>query len=950
MHNSAAESADTSPIEAIRIRGARVHNLQDIDLDIPRDALVVITGLSGSGKSSLAFDTVFAEGQRQYIESLSPYARQFLVQLERADVDLIEGLQPTISVDQRGGNLNPRSTVATVTEIYDYLRLLYARVGEAHCPGCGVSIRQQSPEQIVDEIMRLPERTKAMVLAPFVRGRKGEHKEVFETIRKAGFVRVRADGQVYDIDNPPQLVRQRNHDIEAVVDRIVVREGVRPRVAESVQLAVKYAEGIVLVACLGPDGDAAAREAWQDRLFSTQSACPNCKLSFEELEPRSFSFNSPYGACPDCEGLGYRIEFDPDLVAPDLSRSLATGAVVPWRTAGQSAEPAIERVAAFLSDRGYRRNTAWSSLAANDCQHLFRGDGADFVGLVTMLEQQYVTTTSAKAREQLEAFRGRVVCHACGGARLRAEARAVRINGLAIHEFTAQTVEGARTFLPRLGFAGIEAAVAAPLITEIARRLDFLHKVGLDYLTLDRPADSLSGGESQRIRLASGLGSGLVGVCYVLDEPSIGLHQRDNDRLIAALRQLQQQGNSVLVVEHDEAMMREADQLIDLGPGAGRLGGRVLAQGTPAEVSARPESLTGRYLSGAAKIPVPPARRTNRSKQSIVIAGVTTNNLKNVTVEFPLSRFICITGVSGSGKSSLLNETLARAVERKLTGAGPKPGPYAGLRGVNHIDKLVRIDQSPIGRSPRSNPATYSGLYDEIRKVFAGTKEAKRRGFKASRFSFNVVGGRCEMCQGQGIRKLEMNFLPDLTIPCPECGGTRFNRQTLEVRYRGKSIADVLAMSVDEALPFFENFTNLTRLLTCLEQVGLGYVPLGQSSTTLSGGEAQRVKLATELARVDTGRTLYLLDEPTTGLHVHDIQKLLHVLNRLVDAGNTVIVIEHNLEIIKSADWLIDLGPEGGERGGYVLATGRPEDVAATKDNATGRYLRPLLGRSNGRS
>ncbi|MBL9125747.1 MAG: excinuclease ABC subunit UvrA, partial [Planctomycetaceae bacterium] len=644
--------------EVIRIRGARVHNLQNVDLDIPRDQLVVITGLSGSGKSSLAFDTIFAEGQRQYIESLSTYARQFLVQLERADVDLIDGLQPTISVDQRAGSLNPRSTVATATEIYDYLRLLYARAGEAHCPQCGEVVRQQNPEQIVDEVLALPERTKVMVLAPFVRGRKGQHKEVFEAIRKAGFVRVRVDGEVFDIDSVPELVRQKNHDIEAVVDRIVVREGVRPRVAESVQLAVKYADGVVLVTFLDPAADASNPAAWQNRLFSTQYACPSCKLSFEELEPRSFSFNSPYGACPTCEGLGYRVEFDPELIVPDASRSLATGAVAPWRSAAAAAEPHVERLAAHLAALGYRRNTPWDTIKPKDYEHLLRGDG-EFLGLVTLLEQQYVTTTAAKAREQLEAFRGEVRCHACGGARLKPEARAVQIQGLAIHEFTALTVERAAARLSEFRFAGTAATIAEPLLAEIRNRLEFLHKVGLDYLTLDRAADSLSGGESQRIRLASGLGSGLVGVCYVLDEPSIGLHQRDNDRLIAALRDLQQLGNSVLVVEHDEAMMREADQLIDLGPGAGRLGGRVLAQGTPAEVARNAESLTGRYLSGAEEIHVPPQRRPADLKRAIVIEGVTTNNLKNVSATFPLGTLICVTGVSGSGKSSLLNEPFA---------------------------------------------------------------------------------------------------------------------------------------------------------------------------------------------------------------------------------------------------------------------------------------------------
>jgi excinuclease ABC subunit A len=936
-------SDPTDREDCIRIRGARVHNLQNLDLDLPRDRFLVITGPSGSGKSSLAFDTLYAEGQRQYIESLSVYARQFLQPLERPDVDLIEGLEPTISIDQRAGSHNPRSTVATATEVYDYLRLMYARLGEAHCYQCGTRIRQQSPEQILDELLARAEGTRVILLAPLVRGRKGQHREVLEGIRKAGFLRARIDGELADVNDPPPLAPQKMHHIEAVVDRVVIREGVRPRLAESIRLAVKHGEGLMLASHEERSG---GKALWKDELFSTQYACPNCKLSYEELEPRTFSFNSPYGACPACEGLGARVDFDAELLLPDQRLSLADGAVLAWRGATPAA---LRKYRQWLRPWSEAAGAAWTTpleqLRPKALRQLLAGDGKQFPGLLALLQKEYESTVSEAKRQRLETFRGHIVCPECKGARLRPEARAVRLGDRAIHEVTALSVAAARRFFHELAVAEDRRPIAQPLLQEISARLAFLDKVGLEYLTLDRSAETLSGGELQRVRLARGLGSGLVGVCYVLDEPSIGLHPRDNARLIEALEQLKAAGNTVVVVEHDETIMRRADWLVDLGPGAGRNGGRIVAQGPPAALAADDRSLTGRYLAGRERIALPAERRRIAISRSITIEGASTNNLKNITVKFPLSALVCVTGVSGSGKSSLVSETLARAMTRRLGGLAPKPGPHTSLRGTSQVQKVVEVDQQPIGRSPRSNPATFTGVFDEIRKVFAATREARARGYRAGRFSFNIKGGRCEECQGQGQRRIEMNFLPDLYVPCQVCEGKRFNRQTLEIRYRGRSIADVLDLRVDEAAEFFENFPAIARLLSSLQEVGLGYITLGQSSITLSGGEAQRIKLAAELGRTDTGKTFYILDEPTTGLHFDDIKKLLLVLGRLVDLGNTVVVIEHHLDVIKSADWIIDLGPGGGNDGGRVVATGTPEQVAAMQGNATGEFLRAVLGR-----
>jgi excinuclease ABC subunit A len=860
--------------DAIQVRGARTHNLRNIDVDIPRNRLVVITGVSGSGKSSLAFDTLLAEGHRQYVQSLSVYARQFFDQMERPDVDRIEGLQPTIAIDQKPAAPNPRSTVGTITEVYDYLRLLMARVGTVLCPNCGTPIVQQTLAEIERTIRGLPAETRVMLLAPLVRGRKGAHREVMETIQKAGFVRARIDGATYALDEVPKLAPQKLHDIEAVVDRLVIRDGIDARLSESVRLAAKHGAGVVTIVY---QTKGAGEDGWQEKLLNTRYACPRCQTGIGEIEPRTFSFNSPYGACPTCHGLGV------------VNKSEASHA-------GQSE-----------------------------------------------LKSRRKSEEAADPPQALVDLEETAICPDCHGSRLRAEARGCRLGGKAIHEITALPVTAAIPFFSELSFAADQKTIAAPIVTEILRRLMFLDRVGTEYLTLDRSADTLSGGERQRVRLATGIGSGLVGVLYLLDEPSIGLHPRDNDRLIAALRDLQQQGNTVVVVEHDEALMRVSDYLIDMGPGAGHLGGQVVAQGTPAAVGRLENSLTGAYLSGRQEISLPATRRPPQKSRTLHLAGATANNLQDVEVEIPLGLFVCVTGVSGSGKSSLVIDTLARALARKLNGAEARPAPHRSLRGVNQIDRLVEVDQSPIGRTPRSNPATYTGVWDDIRRVFAGTKQARQRGYGAGRFSFNNKGGRCETCEGQGVRRVAMNFLPDLEVTCPVCHGARFNRQTLALRFRERSIADVLAMNIREAAEFFVNHASIHRVLMTLVDVGLGYITLGQPSTTLSGGEAQRIKLATELARPAAGHTLYILDEPTTGLHSDDIRRLLSVLNRLVDQHNSMIVIEHNLDVIKTADWVIDIGPEGGAKGGRIVVAGTPEEVAACEASHTGKFLRDVL-------
>ncbi|HXG14787.1 MAG TPA: excinuclease ABC subunit UvrA [Calidithermus sp.] len=934
--------------DRIVIRGAREHNLKNIDLEIPRDQLVVITGLSGSGKSSLAFDTIYAEGQRRYVESLSAYARQFLEQMEKPEVDSIEGLSPAISIEQKTTSRNPRSTVGTVTEIYDYLRVLFARIGVPHCPRCGRVIAAQTVQQMVNRILQQPAGSRWLILAPVVRGRKGEYRKLFFDLQRQGFTRVRVNGVLRELTEEVELDKHRKHTIEVVVDRLVVREGVAARLADSLETALRLADGLVVVerAAAGPGERAEpvrrAPEAAESLVFSERLACAECGVSLPEVSPRMFSFNSPYGACPTCAGLGTRWEVDPDRLVLHPERSLQDGALAPW--VGRESVAARQTLAALARRYRVPLDVPWKSLRKSVRDLVLYGDrDGGWEGVVAMLERRYRDSEAEEGRAEVEAFMAERPCPACGGARLRPESLGLKIAGRSIADVVRLTVKEAAAFFDALPLGEREALIARRVLKEIRERLGFLRDVGLDYLTLDRPAGTLSGGEGQRIRLATQIGSSLVGVLYILDEPSIGLHQRDNRRLLDTLKRLRDLGNTVLVVEHDEETIRAADFVVDLGPGAGEQGGHVVAVGTPDEIMANPASLTGRYLSRALRIPVP-ARRRPGNGHALVIHNPREHNLKGMPVRIPLGTFTCITGVSGSGKSTLVNDILYRALAQMLHRARERPGAHDRLEGAEHLDKVVAIDQSPIGRTPRSNPATYTGVFTFIRALFARTPEARMRGYPPGRFSFNVKGGRCEACQGDGLVKIEMHFLPDVYVTCEVCKGQRYNRETLEVRYKGRSIADVLDMTVREALGFFDAVPVIRQKLQTLDDVGLDYIRLGQSATTLSGGEAQRVKLAAELGRRATGRTLYILDEPTTGLHFADIQRLLDVLNRLVDQGNTVVIIEHNLDVIKTADWIIDLGPEGGEAGGWVIAAGTPEAVAAQAERSyTGQYLAPVL-------
>ncbi|MGO0123170.1 excinuclease ABC subunit UvrA [Desulfothermobacter acidiphilus] len=931
--------------DAIIVRGARVHNLKNITVVIPRNKLTVITGLSGSGKSSLAFDTLYAEGQRRYVESLSAYARQFLGQMDKPDVDEIEGLSPAISIDQKTTSHNPRSTVATVTEIYDYLRLLFARVGQPHCPQCGRPIASQTVSQMVDHLLQLPEGTRLQVLAPVVRGKKGEHTRVFSEARRQGFVRMRVDGEIVDLEEEIKLDKNRRHNLELLVDRLTLKPSACSRLAEALETALQYAEGLVLVLAEGEG----------EFLFSSRFACPICGVSLPELSPRLFSFNSPYGACPACTGLGAMLEIDPKLLV-DYRRSLEEGAVAGWSALSHQFY-LLEGVARRF---GIPLEVPFGQLAPEQQRLILYGTGeakvhfvsydfygrrreytAPFEGVIPYLTRRYRESNSEQVRAEIEKFMCPRTCQVCQGARLRPEALAVRVGGRNIYEVTNLSVREALDFFRQLKLDERKSIIASRILKELVARLGFLTDVGLDYLTLDRAANTLSGGEAQRLRLATQIGSGLVGVIYILDEPSIGLHPRDHNRLLRTLKELRDLGNTVIVVEHDRDTILAADYVIDIGPGAGANGGKVVATGTPGEIMRHPASLTGQYLSGRQSIPLRPRRRPG--ERWIKLKGCSAHNLKGIEVAFPLGLFICVTGVSGSGKSTLVNDILYRALARELHGARELPGSYSGLEGLEHLDKVINVDQSPIGRTPRSNPATYTGVFTEIRELFAQLPEARVRGYKPGRFSFNVPGGRCEACRGDGIVKIEMHFLPDVYVPCSVCKGERYNRETLEVKFKGKSIAEVLGMTVDEALIFFANFPKIYRKLKTLQDVGLGYIKLGQPATTLSGGEAQRVKLAAELSRRPTGRTLYILDEPTTGLHFADVARLLDVLHRLVEGGNTVVVIEHNMEVIKTADYVVDLGPEGGERGGEVVATGTPEEVAEMPYSHTGRYLRQVL-------
>ena len=936
----------------IFIKGARENNLKNIDVSIPRDKLVVLTGLSGSGKSSLAFDTIYAEGQRRYVESLSSYARMFLGQMDKPDVDYIDGLSPAISIDQKTTSRNPRSTVGTVTEIYDYLRLLWARIGTPHCPKCGKEIRQQTIDQIIDQILALPEGTRIQVLAPVVRGRKGEHAKVFEDARRSGYVRVRADGNLYDLSEDIPLEKNKKHHIEIVVDRLIVRPDITQRLTDSVETASNLSGGLVIVNLL--------REG-QDLTFSQNYACDDCGVSIEELTPRMFSFNNPYGACPTCTGLGSQLKADPTLIIPDDSLSILDGAIVApgWNSIRSDG---ISRMyfEALAKKYQFSLRTPVKELPAEVRQIIFYGTKGEklemyydqprgkgvlyqaFEGVANNLERRFAETQSDASKKEIEEFLGACPCPTCDGKRLRPEALAVTVGGKSIYDVTALPVDEEIAFFDKLRLTPTQQLIAAQILKEIRSRLGFLQSVGLSYLTLSRSSGTLSGGESQRIRLATQIGSSLMGVLYILDEPSIGLHQRDNDKLLATLQHLRDLGNTLIVVEHDEDTMRAADYLIDIGPGAGVHGGEVVCAGTPEEVARCERSITGQYLSGKKKIPVPAQRRTGNG-HALVIRGATEHNLKHVDVQIPLGVMTCVTGVSGSGKSSLVNEVLYKTLAGKLNHAKFRPGKCDGIDGVEYLDKIINIDQSPIGRTPRSNPATYTGLFDDIRSLFASTQDAKLRGYSAGRFSFNIRGGRCEACSGDGLLKIEMNFLPDVYVPCEVCKGKRYNRETLEVHYKGKNIAEVLDMTVEEALAFFQNQPKIRDRLQTLMDVGLGYVRLGQPSTTLSGGEAQRIKLATELSKRSTGRTIYVLDEPTTGLHVADVARLIDILNRLTDAGNTVLVIEHNLHVIKVADHIIDLGPEGGDAGGSIVFTGTPEDCARCAESYTGQFLKKEL-------
>ena len=936
--------------EYIKIEGARAHNLKNINVQIPRDKLVVVTGLSGSGKSSLAFDTIYAEGQRRYVESLSAYARQFLGQMDKPDVDNIEGLSPAISIDQKTTSHNPRSTVGTVTEIYDYLRLLYARAGRPHCPNCGKPITQQSVDQMVDRIMQLPAGAKLLIMAQLVRGKKGEHKKVLEQIRREGYVRVRIDGELHDLGEEIALEKQKKHTIEIVVDRLVVREGMESRLADSLETALHAGEGVVYVQVV--DGDLL--------MFSENFACVDCGISLPEIAPRMFSFNSPFGACPVCTGLGSHKEFDPALVVPDPTLSVADGVFAPLSKNPNSY--GMRAITALLAAHDYDAHTPWNRMDKKTQKMLLYGSDeyvsfqytnmfgeekeyhVPYEGVLPALTRRYRETDSEEMRESYEDYMTDTPCSACHGARLKPEALAVTVGGKNIAALTALTIREADAFLTAAeqDFTPREAKIAGEILKEIHARLHFLLDVGLDYLTLSRAASTLSGGEAQRIRLATQIGSGLMGVLYILDEPSIGLHQRDNNRLLATLRHLRDLGNTLIVVEHDEDTMYAADHIIDIGPGAGEHGGEVVAEGTAAEIMKNPASITGQYLSRKQFIPVPSERRRGNG-YFLEIVGAAENNLKEVNVKFPLGTLTLVTGVSGSGKSTLVNEILYRGVASRLYRAKGKPGKHKKIKGLEHIDKVINIDQQPIGRTPRSNPATYTGVFDAIRELFSQVSESRMRGYKAGRFSFNVKGGRCEACRGDGILKIEMQFLPDVYVPCEVCKGARYNRETLEVHYKGKTIAEVLDMTIDEAVEFFANVPRIARKLEIIRDVGLGYIRLGQPATTLSGGEAQRVKLATELARRSTGKTLYILDEPTTGLHAADIHKLLLILQRLVDGGDTVVVIEHNLDVIKTADHIIDLGPEGGTGGGTIVAQGTPEEIVKVKASYTGQFLRPLL-------